>query len=102
MSSYIPSANNGSSLGINNVDLKVLNNHFLNESGDSMRGTLSMNYNQIKDVGEAVDDSDAVNKKQVNGDLQLIKDDIKNITKTNILLTQELTDANNKMAIVTT
>ena len=73
-SSYIPFALDGSSLG--GPDIKALNSHFLNESGDTMRGDLGMNNHQIKNVAEAIDDSDVVNKKQVNKEVHAVEEKI--------------------------
>ena len=63
-SNYIPMGSDGSSL--NNIDINVLNTHFLNENGDAMRGTLGMNNYQIKNVGEGIDEKDVINKKQMD------------------------------------
>ena len=73
-SSYIPFALDGSTLG--GPDIKALNSHFLNESGDTMRGDLGMNNHQIKNVAEAIDDSDVVNKKQVNKEVHAVEEKI--------------------------
>ena len=73
-SNYIPMGSDGSSL--NNIDINVLNTHFLNENGDDMRGTLGMNNYQIKNVGEGIDEKDVINKKQLESVQSSLKTDI--------------------------
>ena len=73
-STYIPHALDGSRLG--GINIKALNSHYVNESGDTMRGDLGMNNYQIKNVGEAIDDNDVVNKKQVNKEVHAVEEKI--------------------------
>ena len=74
-SSYIPMGCDGSGSN-NNIDMNVLNHHFLNENGDDMRGTLGMNNYPIKNVGEGIDDKDVINKKQLESVQSSLKSDI--------------------------
>ena len=103
ISSSIPFALDGSSLG--GADIKALNSHFLNESGDTMRGDLGMNNHQIKNVAEAIDDSDVVNKKQVNKEVHAVEEKIIKTTTNEMesfksKLTENVKDVDAKVELV--
>ena len=48
------------------VTLQAANNLFINSVGDEMSGNLNMKLNSITNLGDAVNNSDAVNKKYVD------------------------------------
>ena len=64
MSSYIPVSNCGTTLQTG-ANIEILNRQYVNETGDTLRGTINMNGYQIKNVGDPIDADDVMTNKYI-------------------------------------
>mgnify|MGYP003449337012 FL=1 len=80
MSSYIPVSNCGTTLQ-SGPNIEILNRQFVNESGDTLRGTINMNGHPISNIADPKQPSDVVNVQYVTNEIMGVNKKINGLNK---------------------
>ena len=80
MSSYIPVSNCGTTLQ-SGPNIEILNHQFVNEAGDTLRGTINMNGHQISNIADPKQPDDVVNVQYVTNEIIIVNKKINGLNK---------------------